>query len=127
MEYIYDLKTIHNGKVFTTGNKDIDALNYVEKTEPRQLKLECCSMEKCKAAFYYYFDTKLLAKVCIGVYQSRVNSSDVIVEVSYFKAKNFDKPYLTKKYPRYVGLPKKYYTIIKYIDPSVRQAFTAMK
>lgn len=71
---------------------------------------------------YYYWDTKLDAKVEVTLYR-HIKDKTWGSEIYYFKGAKESQHYYSRNYPNFIKMPKKYYDIIKYIHPYFIQIF----
>lgn len=110
---INELSTVNSGEIVKFNVQDIFIKN-------KQLELEILRPEKhnknMEITCYYFWDNKQKIKVEVTLYRSK-DKKQYGSEVYYFKSKNSIQHYRSRHYINFVGMPKKYYDIIKYIHP----------
>lgn len=121
MSIINDLKAVNCGEILSFAHKD--PLN------SQTLYLEVLRPEKhnpnCQIVCYYFWQkahgSKSPRKVMLTLYRTK----DGIwgSEVYYFRTKLCLHHYYSKNYEKFVGMPKDYYDIIKWIHPIFIEIF----
>ena len=102
--------TVNSGTVETFNVPDI-----INKNQPLQLEIIKHNPKYAIIAYYMLEKTdKGIVKTEVSVYRNLENG---IEGSEIYKFRGADKlhHYYSRNYPRFVGLPSKYYTIVKYI------------
>lgn len=105
--------TVSKGIVKTFNIPDI-----VNSNQPLQLEI-IKPNPKCTIIAYYIVEEtdKGLVKTKVTVYKNNENEGS---EVYKFKGLDTSHHYYFRRYPRFIGIPSKYYTIVKYIHQFIQ-------
>lgn len=113
------LRAVNSGEIVTL---DIpDPFNeskplVVEVMRPEQFNRDC------QIIAYYYWDYEAGRKVEITVYRRLMDRQEGS-EVYLFKDKGETHFYWSRHYPNYIGMPKKYYDVVKYLHGAFLRIF----
>jgi hypothetical protein len=115
---IYGLKAVNDGEIWLFENIK-DPFN-----ENKQLILEVLRPDfyhkDSYIVSYYYYDKKLSAKMEVTLYRDKGIWGS---EVYYFKKPDSLHHYTSRNYDNFIGIPKKYMDIVKYIHPAFTELF----
>ena len=115
---IYGLRTVNCGEIY-----EFDICDPINPM--RNMMLEILRPEKhnpyAQIVCYYLWDTTKCAKIEITVY--KLDDGTVGSEIYYFKNQSATQHYRSSNHPNFVKLPKKYQSLIKYIQQGFNEIY----
>lgn len=121
MSMIRDLKTVNCGEIISIPHKDplTNETLYLEVLRPEKHNPNCQIV--CYYLWKNSYKKSLPKKVEITLYRRKDGTWGS--EVYYFRTKMDIHHYYSRNYENFIGMPKDYYDIVKWIHPFFLQIF----